>query len=254
MGLFDLFRKKPNNPPSELAQRIIDYLDCRCEYFPASDDDTELMAAYNEAVKQSTSKGFTPVIINVDDTLAEYLCELVHDGKSAKQFRKELLSKPSEGGCDVISAMAKQLAEDYGEDGEEIPEGEVTGGDKLDRFISYSSYGGGFNETVLAYIPTKNPYEVFAWVPFGGWNECPAAADMIKIARHWYEKHGAVPAVVGHDTLELRAAPLSEETAVVAAQEQFAVCPDRVWQCGIDTVGALADSLTKSSVWYFWWD
>ncbi len=254
MGLFDLFRKKQSNPPSELAQRIIDYLDCRCEYFPASSDDAKLIAAYNSAVQRGKVKGFTPVIINVDSTLAEWLCEIVHEGKSAEQFRREQLSEPTDGGSDVIAAMAEQLEADYGEDDEEIPEGEVTGGDKLDRFISYSSYSGGFNETVLAYIPTDKAYEVFAWLPFGGWNECPDSADMIKIARYWHEKYGAVPAVVGHDTLEFRATPLTEEAAVVAAREHFAVCPDRVLQCGIDTVGALADSLKKSSVWYFWWD
>jgi len=38
-----------------------------------------------------------------------------------------------------------------------------------------------------------------------------------------------------------------------AAVEHYAVCPDNVDQ-GIGTVAALADSLTKSTVWWFWWD
>ncbi len=254
MGFLNWFGKKQIIEPSDLAQSIIDYLGCKCEYYPAAPDDTSLMTAYNEAVRQGAEKGFTPIIINVDNTLAEWFCDIVHDGKSAEQFRKELISQPSEGGSDIISAMWQQLAEDYGEDEEQLPDGEVKGGERLDRFISYSNYKGDYNETILAYIPTKNPYEVFAWLPFGGWNECPEAADMIKIARHWYEKYNAVPAVIGHDTLEFRAVPLDESAAVLAAREQFAVCPDRVWQCGIDTIGALADTLIKSTVWYFWWD
>ena len=26
---------------------------------------------------------------------------------------------------------------------------------------------------VLAEIPVSRPWEIFAWLPFGGWNECP---------------------------------------------------------------------------------
>ena len=39
------------------------------------------------------------------------------------------------------------------------------------------------------------------------------------------------------------------------ALQQYAWCPDVVDQGAEDcTVGTLADTLAKSTVWYFWWD
>lgn len=109
-------------------------------------------------------------------------------------------------------------------------------------------------ECVLAKIPVKNPWEIFAWFPFGGWNECPAPEEMLWIGKYWYEKYGAVPAVMTRDVLEFSAHPIRDKSAAMGlALEQFAFCSDIVFQ-GVDTIGCLADSLTESSVWYFWWD
>lgn len=76
---------------------------------------------------------------------------------------------------------------------------------------------------------------------------------MVKVARYWYEKYSAVPAVIGHDTLEFIAKPVEKNDAMALAMEQYVLCPDIVDQ-GIGTVGALADTLMQSSVWFFWWD
>ena len=37
------------------------------------------------------------------------------------------------------------------------------------------------------------------------------------------------------------------------ALEQYAYCNDIVDQ-GVETIGRLADGLSKSFYWYFWWD
>ena len=59
-----------------------------------------------------------------------------------------------------------------------------------------------------------------------------------------------------HDELEfLLPAPVPKEKAMDAAVEQYGFCPDIVDQEPEDaTVGALADVLRQSTVWYFWWD
>lgn len=77
----------------------------------------------------------------------------------------------------------------------------------------------------------KNPWEVFAYLPFGGWNECPDTAELMAIARYWLEQHGAVPAVITHDVLECALpAPVPEDQAMELAMEQYAFCPDAVDQ------------------------
>ena len=113
-----------------------------------------------------------------------------------------------------------------------------------------------FYPLILAKIPVKNPWEIFAYLPFGGWNECPNTPELMAVAKYWFEQHGAVPAAMSHDELEfLLPAPVPEEKAMDAAVELYGFCPDVIDQGPEDaTVGALADVLRQSTVWYFWWD
>lgn len=247
-----------NVKPSENAQRIIDFLGCRCEYFPPSANDKKLINKYFAVSAKCLQEGCTPVIINPDDVLTDHLTSIVLEGKSPQQFREELLSKSSEGGKQLIEDLIGERNEEMAEDGFSEAEiiGEITGGEAVCSFAGHQNYhDGSITETILAYIPTAKPYEVFAWLPFGGWNDCPDAEDMIKVARYWYEKHSAVPVVISHDTLEFicRSRPHKKEAALALAKEQYALCPDIVDQ-GIETVGALADTLMQSTVWFFWWD
>ena len=48
-------------------------------------------------------------------------------------------------------------------------------------------------------------------------------------------------------------APIPRERAMEAALEHYGYCADIVDQI-FETVGALADGLPQSTVWYFWWD
>lgn len=242
--------------PSQNAQAIIDYLGCKCEYFPPCYDESKLLAHYKRVCEQGLKEGFTPVIINPDETLAEWLTDISCDGMTPEEFRRDILSRSSEGGKEFFEKLARSRMEDNVCD--EITEEELFAdfcdGEPMTSFGGYRNYqDGSLTETILAYIPTSKPYEVFAWVPFGGWNECPDAEDMIKVARYWYEEYKVIPAVISHDTLEFRAMPLEKDTAIKIAKEQYELCPDIVDQ-GIGTIGALAHSLTQSTVWFFWWD
>lgn len=109
---------------------------------------------------------------------------------------------------------------------------------------------------ILAKIPVKNSWEIFAYLPFGGWNECPNTPELMTVAKYWFEKYGAVPAAMSHDELEfLLPTPVSQEQAMENAAEQYGFCPDIVVQEQDDpTVCNLADTLWQSTVWYFWWD
>ncbi len=274
--------------PSKNALKIIDFLGCDCVYFPRSANNNDLILKYSEAHKKWRKGGNTfPVIIVVDDTLTEWLTEIITEEKTPQQLREEILSKSSLYRKELITegksreqileqartnacADGKQLIQelietrieemelddenDFLDFSEEDVLRESCEGHAVRKFIGFRDYSNNcVMETILAYIPTTKPFEVFAWVPFGGWNDCPSAEDMISISRYWYLKHNAIPAVISHDTLEFFCAPLDMKSAMETAVEHYAVCPDNVDQ-GIGTVAALADSLTKSTVWWFWWD
>ena len=152
-------------------------------------------------------------------------------------------------------AMTDERLDDWRSEWEDDRIDEMTGGESLERFGGYWDYDSERTlPLILAEIPVEKPWQVFSYLPFGGWNECPDTPELMAMAKRWYEQYGAIPAVVTHDVLEFRLPrPVDREAALALALEQYAWCSDIVEQ-GVGTIGALADTLARSTVWYFWWD
>jgi hypothetical protein len=107
----------------------------------------------------------------------------------------------------------------------------------------------------IALLPTTTPWEVPAYLPFGGWNECPDPHEHLAVMKGWYELHGAEPFGYGGDVVEMFVTrpPQDLPGARALAREQYAYCADIVDQ-GTETVEDLARGLVASSAWFFWWD
>ena len=257
--------------PSKVAQAIMEYLDCECTYFPSMKDDDPIMAAYGYSKRDSAQEGFVPVLIKADDeTLLECLVMNADpeneadiyefDLKTVTEYRKKILSAPVKDGKAVLEELTgqrKEEAEDDDMDWDEEILGEMEGGYDNNRISCYwDSDTDMTHPLILAKIPVKNPWEIFAYLPFGNWNDCPDTPELMAAAKYWFEQYGAVPAAMSHDELEfLLPAPVPKEKAVDAAVELYGFCPDVIDQGPEDaTVGALADVLRQSTVWYLWWD
>ena len=256
--------------PSKVAQAIMEYLDCECTYFPSMKDDDPIMAAYSYARRLGVREGFLPVLVKPDETLLECLVMNADpeneadcyefDLKTVEEYRKKMLSAPAKDGKAILEALTGQRREEAEDDDMDWAEevlGEMEGGYDNDRFSCY--WGSDSHMTyplILAKIPVKNPWEIFAYLPFGNWNECPDTPELMAAAKYWFEQYGAIPAAMSHDELEfLLPDPVSKEKAMEVATEQYGLCPDIVDQEQDDpTVGNLADVLRQSTVWYFWWD
>ncbi len=256
--MFNLFGKKkdiPNNA-SEYVKQLAEMLDCPCKYFPKETNLDVIMSAYNETFAKREMGGYTPLIIVADDTLLEVVGEYAGTAEELRANRDKLLaSQPIDVDkwfLDRLNAEKESMG-DYWK--ELVAEIEKDPANATDRFLGIEAYGTKKSEEcILAKIPTKEPWEVFAWLPFGGWNEVPMPEEILWIAKYWYEKFGAIPAVMTRDILEFTASPIKDEkTAAVLALQQFAFCSDIVTQ-GVETIGRLAGSLMQSSSWYFWWD
>ena len=255
--------------PSELAQAIMEYLDCECTYFPSMKDDDPIMSAYSYARRLGVREGFIPVLIKADDeTLLECLVMNADpendadiyefDLKTVTEYRKKILSAPVKDGKAVLEELTDQRreeAEDDDLDWDEEVLGEMEGGEPNDRFSSYWDDDTEMTyPLILAKIPVKNPWEIFAYLPFGNWNDCPDTPELMAAAKYWFEQYGAVPAAMSHDELEfLLPAPVPKEKAMDAAVELYGFCPD-LDQNEDGSIGSLADALWQSTVWYFWWD
>lgn len=251
--MFGFGKKKFSGTPSgksETAQRLIELLNCPCKYFPSGTNEGVVLSAYNEAFARREMDGCTPMIIVADDMIFENIEDC---GKSPE----ELLVSPQ---IDVQKWFTERLSEWKSNMGgawsETVGEIKRESGDNSKSFVGFLDFGTPrkSKECVLAKIPVTNPWEVFARLPFGGWNECPLPKEILWVSKYWYEKYGAIPAVMDHDILEFAARPVKDETAAMdLALEQFAFCSDIVFQ-GAETIGRLAGGLMQSSVWYFWWD
>lgn len=254
--------------PSETAEALMAYLDCECTYFPSMADDDPIMCAYEHAGKNAAHEGFVPMLIAVDETLWECLMlnsDPAHEGDDDHAFdpdavaayRQSQLAAPLPDGRMVLEdgmAERRAEAEDDSKDWDTEVVGSMEGGFNNHRFSGYwNSETDMTHPVILARIPVRHPWEVFAHLPFGNWNDCPDTPQLMAVARYWFEKFGAVPAVMTHDELDFALPkPIGRELAVQTALEQYAFCPDM--DQNHESVGALADTLRQSKIWYFWWD
>ncbi len=242
---------------SEAARTIMDFMGCECEFVPAGKSVKTVTKMYNKLAEESGKGGFTPIVVAASDVLAEYLSDIKNDlgkGKTPADYRDKLLSAKPADSKKWLSQSIKLMSESGMLDEEGDPDffDDMYDEEDEENEDNEFCFGGDDDDLIIAKIPTTRPWEVFAWVPFGGWNECPPPDIMMSVCKHWYEKYGAVPASISHDTLEFSAKPVNKKQAKQLAKEHCAFCPEIILEGGY--IDEVIDALTKSTVWFFWWD
>ena len=108
---------------------------------------------------------------------------------------------------------------------------------------------------LMMLLPVREWLDIFAFVSFGGWNECPFTNEHVRVLQYWDEKYGLELIAMRQDTLEFNVErrPGTREEAIKLAEEQFLYCADIVDQ-GTGTLDVLAAGLLDQSHWFFWWD
>lgn len=258
MGIFDKFgKKKSTDKISGTAKSMVAVWDYLHTIFAAKTPLEDLLSAYSKAFERGEKEGFTPVLVPVDETLVEHFRHLKQEGYSVSEALNINLKSGKQILMERFEEYSKANFEDFDMDmdafiGEYDGTPEVMSG--FSALLNYSTEDT--LETILFEIPTRHPWELVAYLPFGGWNECPAPSEMVAICKYWYEEYGAIPTVITHDVLEMRLPqPVSENKALEVAKEHYAFTPDRVDQ-GTETctLSEVAASISVSTGWYFWWD
>lgn len=243
----------------ELVEKFKKLIDCPCRFY-GTDSSDELLKDYNESLERGKREGFIPFIIFVDDNLLmdimfefDHECDDEIDIEKIRTMRKELIANASsyEG-----KRWLDEMLKEYQEDSKHYQE--IFGSPSDEGYEIPELYLESSNEeypALLAEVPVSAPWQIFAWFPFGNWNGCPDKKTLVNVGRYWFEQHGAIPAFITHDTLEMTVPhPVSDAQSLYLAKEQYAYCLDQVEQSGLQTIHALADSLRTSTVWHFWWD
>ena len=246
------------------AELVQAYIDCRSKLIRSGTDVGEVIQKYLDAMRYGAEWGFSTVIIPVTEALAEHLYS-VGDGQPLqidrlRQKRRETLQSglPEKDGRALLDEAYRYKIRYMAERNIDVDSflQSTAQGSAVNCFSSFVSRGKMTCDIVLAQIPTRQPWEVFVWLPVGGVNGAPADEDLMAISEEWYRICGAVPAVLGYGTVEyyLPDGQLDRRQAAQIAMDQFAVCPERVLRLTRShCLGELADTLTKSCVWYLGW-
>src|SRR5205823_525791 len=161
----------------------------------------------------------------VPEGFPEYLLE--EDGElMPRQIIEEGLR------LDVPQWLGQRLEELRSEDGA-TPFDEVASGDSTEPAASHSfslpcdlPTGTPHPKVSIALLPTRTPWEVPAYLPFGGWNECPEPHEHLALMKHWCDAYGAEPFGIGSDVVEMFVTrpPEDLQRARLLAREQYAYC------------------------------
>lgn len=248
------WKEKANNMKDreEYVEEIIDCLGCEYELIEDAKDISVVMAEYKHLLTEGKTEGFTPVIVIPNENMYEIVKN--REKKDNYDYSLDAIIENSKK-VDAMKFLNEWFPGEMPDNQAMI--GEVTESHPENSFKTLLDYGSGrlYSTLVIAKIPTGKPWELAAWIPMGGFNNCPAPDDQVAVFKYWYEKYGAVPAVVNYDTWELYVEnPVdSKEEAKSLAMEHIGFCNDILWEgeVGIDS---LADSIIHSHVWSFWWD
>ena len=232
-----------------------------CEYSKpkkglSSEKITEL---YEKALEKSQGTGTFPVIAVSGERLKEALLAGYEDAGGKEKYLRKMLDADTSGGEIFLKKRFEEEMSGCADD-DEMREG-IYGDFPEDLqpqkyFYSLSEDDLDDDEELLILnVPAEKPWQIFAHIPFGGWNDCPYDEDIMSVCRLWYEKYGALPAVIHSDIIQMYLPePVTDrEEAVKIAEQQFAFCGDCVYQ-GVGSINALAASVIGSNVWFFWWD
>ena len=220
------------------------------ECIKIENDEKKVRELYNIMCADGKEKGYTPIIIIEDEhgLMEENVKFAQEDYGSLQAFTEACLEDYPEIELESFFAAKKEYYDK--EDKVEQLEGDILYEE------SNSVYIGESGENVyIAKIPTEKPYEILAYIPMGGFNECPDNTVHMAIAKYWFEKYGAYPIAIGSDTIQFKVKdPIKDDKQLEElAMEQYLYCGDIVWQ-GVETLNNLKSSLSNSDVWYFWWE
>ena len=246
MAFFDIFQRKKaaqaeNTPAPSYTEikpiSVDDLFPFPYRELETGLTDEQLIAEWKDAFKE----GVHPLIIQQDEQLMNALstAEKPLPQDTDKSFiREEYLAVIEDFLLDEESAPFIGREDDYGEPMTHL----------------FTAWDNRKEPFLLLSVPAERPWGVFRYGPFGGWNGCPDADKIADFCQMMHEDWDAVPLMMMGDTLVLLPGRIpTRKEAYDLALMTWPFCPDLILQ-EYGSVYALADALTRSTVWRFRWD
>ena len=170
--------EKPKIKMQELA--------CCHTTFYDSTDPARIEKAYKEACERGGREGFFPVLLVLEDNLIINILDQlgIKDDKkridmARVQARRQELMHSTENAKDWLDLRLRELQNGFEAEYPDFYRTDVLG-EYVENGIGNTSFNGIINdETVrtlpllLAEVPVNQPWQILAWFPIGGWDNCP---------------------------------------------------------------------------------
>lgn len=210
---------------------------------------TEVKQLWLDAYEKGKQEGFCPVLLAVDSCFYDSFDDNSEwsDETKRHEWQSKVLGANLNNGASILHERMKQVKADYNDT---EWQDDVIGTDENIEPINDFEIAEG-TELYLVEVPVKEPWEVFAYIPMGGWNECPKAEEHMAIAKYWYEKYGASVAYISNDVIEYYLPQPVTGNTMPLAEEHLGYSVDILQG---NNLASLASQLKGSSIWYFWWD
>lgn len=239
----------------------------------ADADNRSNTARYLALVEEGTAQGFCPVL--VDRNIEHYIWEEKYGFADTKvdypKVTKRLVDLATDSCFSVwLGRLIYNYYLDsieYEDDAENhltmlVPPTEREYLDKFSKEIKqiepmFGQYRENtasdfsFENHVFALVPVKNPWEVLAWIPMGGFNWCPDELHQIGLAKGLYEKFGARIMYISYTALEYYIPDALVEKENVEAAAKILIAADNDIYQDYDTA---ADEILGRHSWFLWWD
>ena len=209
----------------------------------------EIKQLWLDAYERGKQEGFSPVLLAVASCFFDSLDDSSewYDETKRQEWQSKMLASNLNDGASILHERMEQVKEEYS-DAEW--KNDVVGTDEDIEPINDFEIEEG-TDLYLVEVPVKEPWKVFAYVPFGDWNECPKAEEHMAIAKYWYEKHGACAAYISNDVVEYYLPSSVMGDTMPIAEEHLGYSADILQG---NNLASLSSQLKKSTIWYFWWD
>lgn len=209
-----------------------------------SGNEKQLQERFVQAQAEGRTQGFTPVIFMETDSdmLESAAQDALDEYDSMEAFAESVRAMANDvqaAGyrCDEWARIEADLAAGLFDD---MEDGETEDGFALE----------GAKRLFLLKVPVIEPWRVFEHIPFGGFGSCPENGVHTAFAKHWYEKYGAVPAIISDCSIQYLL-PKAAKPDANFNTELINYCPSLTEYIHPDS---FAGQFAPVKVWFFFWD
>lgn len=192
-------------------------------------------------------EGYSVVIIEKDDILKDYIELMMDKYGSYKKMYKAIKTKANQIDVDNIFDEDKENNQSLMKDWKK-------GKSELKSYEAYNDLYVLADDIYLAMIPSENPYDVFAYIPMGGFNECPNNDELLAVFKHWYEVYGIVPAIITYDSVHMSLTKALSDQQIEQLADEILLLNIETQINTYSTKEDLVKGLKHSKYWRFWWE